>query len=194
MPIITPVQYDLSLPVSHGNGRSNGIHVSNIVRAVALKMGYLAPQYASDDKPDADKMELGTAWEDRVFPVHHPDIVYHIGEMSKDEVVGTVDGIKWFDKGTHRVSECKLTWKSMKKALNLQDEWMWLAQTMSYCNMWETNLARYHIFWAMGNYTYGTPEGRPQYRMYDLEFSAKELRENWNMILNAKHLAKVETY
>lgn len=179
---IIPVKFDLKL--YQDDDRSEGTHVSHVIRLLGLKMGYLAPQYASDEVRDPTRMELGSAWEDRVFPIHHPEIAYHPGEMIKDGIAGTADGVYWFNKGAHRISECKLTWKSMKKALNLEDEWMWLGQTKAYCKLWDTNLARYHIFWVNGNYKYGTPEGQPQYWLYDLEFTSKEINDNWKMLTN----------
>lgn len=181
---ITPVKFDLSL-VNDPN-RSGGLHVSHQVRGIGLKMGYLAPQYADNSTMSAERVSLGLAWEDFVFPHHHPEIEYHPGELNLDGMAGTCDGVYWLDQGGHRISECKLTWKSMKKALNLEDEWMWLAQTKAYCKMWDTNLARYHIFWVNGNYSYKPPDGDPSYKMYDLEFTARELNDNWMMLKNFK--------
>lgn len=71
----------------------------------------------------------------------------------------------------------------MKKEIDLQGEWLWLAQTMGYCYAEETVHARYHIYWVNGNYKYNDPGGGPQYRLYDLTFSEKEVEANWQMLI-----------
>jgi hypothetical protein len=181
---ITPVPYKLQL--QQDSGRSKGVHLSNIVRDIALKTGFLKPQYASEKFEDIDptKMELGMAWEDRVFTIHHPEVLYHPGEVIVDGVAMTTDGLSygWIAEGA--VHECKLTWKSKKRELDLFGEWMWLAQTMSYCYGHQMTTAMYHIFWINGDYKRGEPSGNPSYSLYKLEFTWDEILENWNAILN----------
>ena len=181
--IITPVPFELTLINDHT--RSEGVHVSNTIRKIGFDLGYLKPEYLGAEM-DVPRVSLGCAWEDWVFPRQHPETLYHPGEIIKDGIAMTCDGLAWFDSDKKRVEECKLTWKSMKRALDLEAEWMWLSQTKSYCWGWETQYARYCIYWINGNYKYGTDEGKPQYRLYDLEFTYKELKDNWQMIKNAQ--------
>ena len=194
MPKIVRLPYELSPKEDHT--RSPGVHASNIVRDIGLTMGYLKPEYANESKPHPVRVTMGLAWEDHIFPHHHPEVLYHPGEtMVVPGVSGTCDGLS-FDRGTNTdqrwvefaengegvVHECKLTWKSMKKELDLSAEWMWLSQTMLYCWGWGMTKAIYHIMWVNGNYKYGEPDGEPNYRLYGLTFTKKELEDNAKMI------------
>lgn len=157
------------------------MHLSTVIRDIGMQMGYIPP-HTVDAEFDPTRMCLGMAWEDWVFPTQHPEVVYHPGEMVGDTIACSADGISWIGEDK-RVHECKVTWKSMRREFELQNEWLWLSQTMGYCYVWGTNLARYHIYWVNGDYKYGDGGG-PKYKLYDLEFSKRELQDNWKMINN----------
>ncbi len=177
---ITPRDFKLVIPKDEN--RSGGVHLSHLVQSIGYQMGYIPPQYATQEM-HPEKIILGCAFEDYVFPRFHPEILYHPGEAKLNGIAANTDGLSFVEKGSkNRVHECKLTWKSMKKELDLQAEWLWLAQTQFYCKAWDTNLATYHIYWVNGSYKFGAPEGQPQYRLYDLEFSDRELNDNVRML------------
>lgn len=178
---ITPVPFTIQLPRDDAE-RSPGVHVSEIVRDIGFQMGYLKPEYLNANM-DVTRVAMGLAWEDWVFPKQHPEVSYHPGEVMPGGIACSTDGVSWF--GTDlRVHECKLTWKSMKREQDLQNEWMWLSQTMGYCFGWGTPYARYHIYWVNGDYKRGEDTGGPQYKLYDLEFTPRELNDNWQMLQN----------
>lgn len=182
---ITPVkEHKLIIPNDHS--RSGGVHLTDITRDIGFQMGYIPPEFLTSEM-HPEKIILGLAWEDYVFPRFHPEVCYHPGEVKYKGIAMTTDGVSYVQQGggeKTRVHECKLTWKSMKKEADLQAEWLWLSQTMMYCVGWDTDVARYHIYWVNGNYKYGTPEGMPNYRLYDLHFTPRELNDNARMILN----------
>lgn len=181
MPTITPVKFELTTVEDHN--RSGGVHLSDITRDIGFTMGYIPPEYMHSEL-NPEIINIGLALEDFTFPRFHPDVDYHPGEMMLDGISGTADGISWFDSRTKKVHEGKTTRKSMRKELDLTMEWLWMAQTASYCKMWDTNLARYHIWWLNGDYRRGQPSANPHYKLYDLEFTKRELDDNWQMILN----------
>lgn len=180
MPAIKQVPFSLAKIDDHS--RSGGVHVSDITRDIGLEMGYIPPEYIGAEMiPEI--INIGLAWEDFVFPNFHPEVCYHPGEASLDGVSGTCDGVSYDDRGL-LVHEAKTTRKSMKKEADLAGQWLWLAQTMSYCKMWGTLRARYHILWLNGDYQRGKDSSNPSYRLYDLEFSQREINDNWTQLVN----------
>lgn len=184
---ISPYPFSIRLPES--KGRSEGMHLSTVVRDIGLQMGYIPQQYVNTEI-DPVRVSLGLAFEDWVFPTQHPEVAYHPGEMNSDRIACSADGVSWFGQDM-RVHECKLTWKSMKKEKTLENEWLWLSQTMGYCYVWGTQFARYHIYWVNGDYSRDSPTGGPQYKLYDLEFTQRELEDNWTMIKNRAKMLRV---
>lgn len=176
---IKPIPFQLQLPPSEG--RSDGLHISSVIKDIGLQMGYIPPETINAEF-DPTRICLGLAWEDWVFPSQHPDVIYHPGEVFHNEIAHSSDGISWFGEDK-KVHECKLTWKSMRREADLQSEWLWLSQTMSYCSAWGTHLARYHIYWVNGDYKFGEGGG-PKYKLYDLEFTQRELQDNERMLKN----------
>ena len=186
---IQPYNFTIKLP--GGVERSAGLNLSDVVRSIGFEMGYIPPQYQGEDiSASPERAALGMAWEDWVFRTQHPEVSHQPGEVFGGNIACSADGISWFGNDL-KVHECKLTWKSMKRESELQNEWLWLSQTMGYCLQWGTNLARYHIYWVNGDYQRGQNTGGPQYKLYDLEFTKRELEDNWLQIHNrAKMLGR----
>ena len=180
---ITKVNYRLKAEDDHT--RSKGIHLSDLVRVLALKFGHLKPEYENAEI-NPELISLGRAWEDYIGP-RHKDMLYHPGEKYVDKVYGTCDGISFTGPGEQlRVHEIKLTWLSSKHPV--EDKWMWLTQIMGYCYMWETRWARLHRYHVMGKYDYDTTCQR--YFVDDIEFTKREIDENWRMLMGAKQYLK----
>jgi hypothetical protein len=182
---ITPVPFGLEL--EHDDTRSPGLHLTQITSAIALKTGALDKRFENRDiNSDVSgkyKVAAGLAWEEWIHK-RHPEMLYHPGEVILNGIAMTTDGISFMDNKKHRVHEFKFTWKSMNRDKDLSGEWMWMAQTMAYCLAWETNRARWHLFWTNGDYR----DSGPQYKLYDIEFTGRELRENWQAIDNNRSL------
>jgi hypothetical protein len=182
---VTGTQFDIVLP--NDGSRSAGLHVSDVIRAVALQVGILKGYDGPGFGQDRLCMALGIAWENWVSTLH-PGILMHPGEYLKDGLALSPDGIS-FDVGRdgvrNMVHEFKVTWKSMRRSV--EEEWMWLCQIKSYCYVVDTNLAQLHVLWINGDYR---DVNGPHYCIYDLEFSERELYENWEMIKKSKSHAK----
>ncbi len=174
---ITPVPFTLRLV--NDLGRSGGLHLSSVIRDIGFALGYIPPQYLEGEM-QVEKICLGQAWEDHLAKHQHPDILYHPGEILVDGIAMSPDGLSYVEHGI--LHEFKLTWKSMAKERDLESQWLWIAQMMGYCHAHGLDTAWLHVFWVNGNYKYGTPEGGPQYKVYQFKFSQKDLKSNWRTI------------
>lgn len=205
-------ELDFHMQLNRDDERSPGMHQSSIIKAIALNVGFLDAKWALDEISNPLMVALGLAWEDWVTVNLHPEITYHPGEMQLDDISLTCDGVSEISSDeytsiwlspipgdfTHfRINEFKLTKKSSRhvggKDTLLLDKkwWMWITQIKGYCMVWGTRWARLHVMFVNGDYTQGGAS-EPQYRIFDIEFSEYELFDNWQMILNHRHLGKEE--
>lgn len=217
------VEYKLQV-INSGPPRSGGRHLSDIVRDWALRGRVLDMEYANKvicgcgsvfneisivehncaGRDTAEKvgswsperLELGSAWESRLA-LHHPEIIFHPGELVVEDIPMTIDGATYADNetvsifnigGEGALHEFKLTWKSSRRGI--EGEIMWMMQDKSYLHglsvtsgeKWR--VAFHHVYWVNGNYSRNDldPEGGPSYRIYGVRFSDLEIRENWDII------------
>jgi hypothetical protein len=219
--IITPIT-DLVLTLNKPGAdadvgqhpRPPGIHVSGILRSIALKIGRL-------EADDADvlvsaygglpvkallRVALGLAWEEWISE-RIPETAGWPGTLVLDGIHGSPDGMRMQiddDKlpilGIKQlaIDEIKLTWTSAARPV--ADRWMWLAQTKAYCWMTEQahtipcRTARWYPYYVNGDYgKSGEWERGPVFAPVELEFTEDELRRNWQMIVAHKQDA-VEEY
>ena len=169
------------LPVQTDPDCSPGLHVSQIVRDIALMLGKLEPR---EEGFLQDRYELGYIWEgvlQRAFADHQRDLLHHPGEFELDGIVGSPDAIE-VDTGNGyiTVEEYKATWYSMKTK-KIENMWLWLTQIKAYCKMVDTRLAILRVLWINGDYTWKSQV--PQYRAYHLVFTQDEIGTNWDMLV-----------
>jgi hypothetical protein len=196
--------------------RSSGVHLSGIIRGIALNMGYLDEKW---DKPELGNkllVAIGLAWEDWATKHLHQEVTYHPPEEEVDGIYLTLDGFTNFDDMEYTkvfteqvsvpddfsyllVNEFKTTHKSSRGLSNPQvgflhkKWWMWLAQLKGYCYVMETRWAKLHPLFLRGDYSYDSGMmSLPEYRTFAFEFTKWEIEENWRMIVNNKHLARPE--
>jgi hypothetical protein len=177
--------------------RSNsGKHVTDILRAIAFRTGRLKWSALKDgrrmltsDGNDARDhmplvMALGLAIEEFFLPRLYPDMQYPAPPVARDGIVGHPDGRSLLDFEIRRalaIEECKVTYKSRRTRPNLDNEWMFHQQGMSYCNMDEMRPmhARFHVFYLQGDYR---TDFEPEYWRYLYEYSSTDLEDNWRMM------------
>ena len=103
--------------------------------------------------------------------------------------------------GVTRCGEMKLTWLSCSEMPTEVSTGVppkfdkYMTQIMSYCHMLETPYARLIAYFVNGGYefqkykqfpNFGAP--KPQLLAWDLQFTSRELHENWMTMINwAKH-------
>lgn len=192
-------------PPFDGGGRSEGIHVSRIIRSIASRNGILDARQAEDlslvevgngatgawwaGLTDGDRLRIsiGVAWEHWYVP-HLGHVTHQPGEMQLDGVYMTHDGesldvihTERGDKSVLALHEIKATYKSTKTVGNLEGQWMWLAQTKSYCKALNTRLAYLHVLFLCGDYKYPIT---PQLRVWRIEYTQLEIDDNWSLMMS----------
>lgn len=159
--------------------RSPGLHMSDIYGALYKE---LDPKRYTNDPWNEMALAMGTAWEKHLewllvsqgYPCVRPDAFL------------TTEGIGFspdllITNGVLRLGEIKLTWMSSEADLTDPRFDKYLTQMKAYCHHLETPSARLFAGHVNGGGGYGKPD--PRLAIYDLEFTARELRENWDMLL-----------
>src|SRR5487761_2558887 len=128
------VPYPKTAIALHSNGsfRSAGVHLSAILRHIALRTGILDKRYEVNDLDSENartRFALGFAWEEWLCR-HLPFVNHQPGQVWWDGIIGSPDGI---DATTLTIHEFKLTWKSCATPVTEQLLWLW--QVMGYCSM-----------------------------------------------------------
>lgn len=173
--------------------RSGGIHVTDIIKKIALSSGILLPQ--EEEELDWERMALGCAWEEWIVK-HHPDIIHQPGEIVVDGIAMTPDGISLTSAGPE-VHEIKVTWESARKKPGDSGLWwMRLAQGKAYCrgvdrlrlDKVKCRVVNYHVYHVNGEYNFlrNIQDKEKRNRVYTVTFSDKEVESNWTMMLNGK--------
>lgn len=162
-----------------GLTRSGGLHLTPIIRDIERT---IKPQ---EDWVSQEELAFfgagGFMWE-RVYSIAHRDSVesgdlVRPGEFTLDGVTGSPDLIRVSD---WTLIETKCTWRGLRKWGSLEKNfWSWLTQVKSYALMVGTNVAEIHVFFVAGDWR----PPIPCVRSIRLEFTDRELQENWSMIL-----------
>lgn len=206
---VTLVDQGISAPLSKVP-RTPGVHVSRIIRALAVETGFLKPEFVEElslvevqsdsaawwaKLPEVARLRIsiGLAWEEYYIPTL-PEVVDHPGEMCVDGIYMTHDGESLDAVLTRRgqtghiitAHEIKATYKSMNciyhpktGELDLSSQWMWVAQTQSYCKGLNTLRAFLHILFLCGDYTFPII---PVLRVLCIEYTQEEIDRNWSVI------------
>jgi hypothetical protein len=196
---ITSIPIEIVLPEPKVP-RSQGIHVSNIIRCIAASTGILKPSWAEElslwdvrtitDPTAIIRISIGLAWEQYYIPeILGPlmGVVDHPGEMEVDGIYMTHDGesvsVIITDNAhptTVVVHEVKATYKSVKTVGDLRGQWMWLAQLMAYCKGRGTRVTMLHVLFLCGTYIFPIT---PELRCWRIEFTEEEIERNWEMLM-----------
>lgn len=203
---LVPIQ--LRLPLSQG--RSPGIHVSSLIRCIALETGVLDAKWAEDlslvdvreitDPESILRISIGMAW-DEWYSQQFDWIAGHPGEMQLDGIYMTHDGesidvlrTERQDRHVIALHEFKATYKSVNTVWrpdlgwdqSLNSQWMWLTQCMAYCKALETTIAYLHVLFLCGDYTWpqrprlGPIEG--EFNCWRIEFPQSLIDTRWELL------------
>lgn len=191
----------LNQPVSHG--RSEGVHLSGIIRSIAVATKILTPDQCDDlSLVDANQQEwwenlapvdklrisIGLAWEAWYIP-QIGNVVDHPGEMQLQGIYMTHDGESidsvWTGDTELTLHEVKATYKSIKTVEGkepeewLRSQWMWLTQLKGYCKGLGIRVAFLHVLFLCGDYSYPI---RPVLKVYKVTFEQDEIDETWELL------------
>lgn len=170
---------DIRFPAAE---RSNGVHLSGIVRAVMLAMGKQWPEEKTHDS--MCRMALGLAWE-HYYAAHCADSRWHHqpGEFEFEGVYFNPDLVDWERRV---VGEVKTT--SKRPPLDVHTQTHWLLQLQGY-------------LWAIGQGEWIDAELHvlhiqypQQARVYGLRFEPEELANTWQMLMKYRDRAIPEEH
>lgn len=188
----------LSAPMSRAP-RSEGVHVSSIIRNIAVETGILKGQLVEDlfivdasqqswwdslAPQDRIRISIGLAWEEWYIP-QLPNVVDHPGEMFVEGIYMTHDGesldvIVGDTRHLLILHEIKATYKSIKTVGLLETQWMWVSQCKAYCKGMGATTAYLHVLFLCGDYKYPIT---PQLIIYKIEFTQEEIETNWDLLV-----------
>lgn len=165
--------------------RSNGIHLSGIIKFVMVTCGLLTPD---DDTVEIMplRMAVGVAWEAFVVQLW-PSLIWQPGEIKMDGIVGSPDGINTqLMPEAVVLEEIKCTWMSRMEPgvkppvpRNILNMKRWMMQVAGYCHMASLTHCRLHVLWVNGDYR----SSGPQYYTYLISFTEAELARMWNNMI-----------
>lgn len=189
--IITPCPHGLEgvLGVSTGH-RSPGLHLSEIYND--LYQDLEPKRYTRGTKPDPLRLEAGLAFEDMLEEGLKRRLAgERQGEFVTEEgIVYSPDLIIANTGHPNRLGEIKLTWMSSKEVPRERSNGFppkfdkYFTQMKAYCYHLGLTDARLLAFFV--NSDYRPP--KPELLAWDIEFTVRELKENWQMLLNhARH-------
>jgi hypothetical protein len=172
--------------------RTPGLHVSQIIKSICIDIDPKRFTQENERLP-WERFESGFTFE-RVLEValqsRRADI-FRPGEVEKDGIILSPDGIDaagdefsfaatWVPGYVDWVlEEYKFTWMSSREAPDAAKFIHWFWQMKAYCYALETLRARLRVLFVNGDYQ----GSGPQYKVWDIQFTERELIENWNMLL-----------
>jgi len=185
--IITPLDvsdYPSRIVPPFNSTRSTGrVHLTDIIRDMAASIGKSKGDGSTTDEDLNWYASGGWLWE-RIWDAAHREAVadgsvYCPGEIELDGIVGTPDRVRIENDGALTLVELKCRWQSAYKFDSLEKNYFQeLTQIMSYCRMVGADRAELCVFFVAGNWRPPVPMARA----VGLEFTERELAENWEMV------------
>lgn len=187
---------------SSSSHRTKCVHLSGITYALAIQFGYQKERVMSDVLRQAF-MGLGTGMEwalayaySRRYPgryIHQPP------EMILDDIAGHIDLVDIQDSRGIVIDDVKCKWSATADDKDIMAGPYWEAWTRlkGYCKFMGSTIGRLHVFnvngEGFGKRADGTQKSfGPTYRVWEWVWTEREIDQNWQMILNHKHLAEPE--
>lgn len=187
---ITPIDHGLDLTApAPGYVRTPGLHMSEIFGEIYKQIDPKRYGRESTEAQRAAYMAPGLALEEALESMLRDKLTRDSGRpgefVSPEGIIYSPDLIIFND--THRVGEIKLTWMSCKEVPRVEarsfppqfDKYFTQMKSYSYCL--DTPYARLYAFFVNGDYK----ARQPEFLAWDVEFSKRELEDNWRMIINA---------
>lgn len=163
-----------------------------IIRTIAIKLG----KFTKDDKADevGIRVLVGMGWEAMCVQLYK-DILWQPPVQTLNGICTHADGYGTIviPDPTPVVDEWKYTAKSIRvpggkenELKDIRDEWMWNCQMMANIRTHplypDVRHGRFHVCWAMNNYTKYTLDEK--YYRYLVEYEHQEIERNWTMLEN----------
>lgn len=200
----------VSINLNAGPPRSEGVHLSRVIRAIALESNILDAKYMDGlsleevtgqsqewwdalDVGSQTRIAIGLAWDAWYLPNLGMEVVPHPGEMCVDGIFMTPDGesldiVRVGRDANHELAihEVKATYKSTRTVGDLSTQWMWLAQMKGYCKGAGCRIGYMHPLFLCGDYKYPiTPQIGPtkhKHTCFRIEFPQEEIDDSWELM------------
>jgi len=152
-----------------------GVHISDLANPCLRHTYYTKKGLAPATDEDLLLWLAGKA--------HHSLLEGRLREITleKDGIIGTIDCID----EERIVTEFKTTRAASSKDV-LHEYVFWREQLMGYCHLYGDTRARLFVLHLLGDW--GKSKFLPELRAYELEFTEKELNENWQELLRRKDI------
>jgi len=132
--------------------RSKGIHLGEIIHQAAIDTNQLRDEDREEDMPL--RVFLGLAWEAMCVRLY-PWINWQPGELERDGIYGSPDGMWMALGGVEGVDEPVAIWEckqTTKRIQGISELWMYLRQGMAYCAQSGLRHVLYDICFLLGDY------------------------------------------
>lgn len=181
---ITPVKHGLEdlLGKSHAY-RSPGLHMSDIYNDLFQSLE--PKRYRKGTPMDPLRLEAGLALEEMLEEgLRRRLIGERPGELVTEEGIIYSPDLLIFN-GATRLGEIKLTWMWSKEVPRIEGNSFppkfdkYVCQMKAYCYHLDTPYARLIVFFVNGK-----GDSTPELLAWDIEFTRRELEENWQMLMN----------
>lgn len=159
------------------------LHLSDIAKYIDFKMKFTKMNTQARKWNLMAAAEMGFLWEDVLSLMLGKRYAMRIGEIEKDGIVCSPDGVSPIDPYGYESlvnEEYKATWKSINKPP--EDNWYWMTQFKSYDYVLGVNVTILRVLYINGDYK----GSGPLPAKFRLQYSERELVENWQMICNAR--------
>jgi hypothetical protein len=178
----TELDFPLDLAVSTAP-RSPGLHVSAIYSDLFQDLE--PDRYVRGSLPDATRMAVGLAWESHLEKMLELQGIhaYRPAECRSPEGIAYSPDLVIVN-GEDRIGEVKCTWKSSRGALADPKFDIWMTQAKIYCHWTEIPRVRFFVLFVNGSYGRTLAERSPEFRVWDIEYTARELQDNYQMLMN----------
>jgi hypothetical protein len=182
--------------VTSGEGRKQGVHLSDITK----RMVYERDRKLNPESPiDAMVLERGFTWEvclENALSARHKRPGFRPDQILEDGVWMSPD---WVNPDAEIQHE---EWKCTKKSLRQVTErggfgqigWTWIYNTQAYLRsllrlkLAKTLATRFRVWFMNGDYSFESKTSDyhllNDYWRFDVEFSKRELEENWRSIIS----------
>lgn len=181
---IKPVVLSFDMAMSDPN-RGKGLHASDIYNDYFQELE--PARYRKDGKPPDLLMALGLAWEQYLEKV----LVANGVLCARPGECESAEGIKFSpdllivnDVDWERIGEIKLTMLSSKVGPTSPKFAKYLTQGMIYAYWTDIPRVRYFVLHIKGNYAKKGDGAMPMMNVWDVDFTARELRDNYRLLVN----------
>lgn len=186
---ITEIDQPLDIDAAAPAPRTAGLHASEIYGSLFQE---LEPErYPEGSKPHTVITAIGLAWEqwlERTL-IAMGELVERPGELlSPEGVIYSPDLL--VVNGKDRIGEIKTTCMSAKDGIEGPKFDKYHCQAKIYCYWAQIPNARFYVLFLRGDYKFMKKgadkgdDGFPEFHVYNVDYTAQELHENYRMLMN----------